>query len=228
MRIIRVILVIILAYIAIGFIEGIFEGIYEVVNKEAYNGNYYITAFFDLICTVALLLISGYYIDKFLHRQFSDYIKYDKSTRKLLLYSFVIAALMFAFIWIADRALSSIFDDSYYEALLRNDIKDINTLGEYAVYFVLMTFGAAITEEIFFKGLCYTYLREKYNIYLSIFLSTLIFFAFHPLPNYIVTSIVYSVITCLIYEKTKSLLTTMLIHFLYNAICFFEIIIYYK
>ncbi len=73
-----------------------------------------------------------------------------------------------------------------------------------------------LSKEIFFRGLCYKVVRKKYNIKISILISTILMIIFHPVLAWIPHLILLNIIICLVYERTKVLGSVVLLSSVYN------------
>ena len=85
------------------------------------------------------------------------------------------------------------------------------------VYLFLVGFISSIIEELFFRGYCYTYLRKTFGIGYSLFINTIIFSAFHPVPVILPSIILFNIVCCLGLEYSKSLIIPICIHVIFNS-----------
>ncbi len=90
-----------------------------------------------------------------------------------------------------------------------------------AAFLVTACLLAPIAEELVFRGILYRVAREWWNIAVCTMFISLIFaavhFAFHQYP---LLPFLGSVIFCLAYEKTKSILSPILVHITGNFIIY--------
>jgi membrane protease YdiL (CAAX protease family) len=78
---------------------------------------------------------------------------------------------------------------------------------------------APATEEIFFRGMVYNWLKRFCPIWLALLLQAAIFAIFHPFgPAQLALLFISAVILGIVYEWRKTLLTPTLIHIMRNAI----------
>ena len=77
-----------------------------------------------------------------------------------------------------------------------------------------------IGEELFFRGYCYIKLKKHVGIRLGIIISSLIFSFYHQDIGAIIPYFLIGVILAMVYEQSKSLIPSFLIHILYNFIMF--------
>ena len=83
--------------------------------------------------------------------------------------------------------------------------------------FVVAAVIAPIVEETFFRGLLYQWLRGHLGIVLSALISALIFGAAHGLPLLLPVLITLGCILAAIFQRTRSLYASMLLHAANNA-----------
>lgn len=87
--------------------------------------------------------------------------------------------------------------------------------GYFFFYFTVLLMGPFI-EEVIYRGLLYSPYRRKFNSYYTAILITSVFFAvshfgINTIPNFFV-----GITFCLLYEKTESLIATIIAHSSYN------------
>ena len=88
------------------------------------------------------------------------------------------------------------------------------------LYFIIGGFVAPFCEEIFFRGIIYGFFR-KWGILTALLLSSIIFVLLHPIKTGLpITQLVGGLVFALSYEKTRSLITPFIIHFLGNTAIF--------
>jgi hypothetical protein len=84
--------------------------------------------------------------------------------------------------------------------------------------FVVGAIIAPIAEEILFRGLLYQWLREHTNVVVAVILSGAIFSAAHVYPVVLPPLFAVGVVFAAVFEWTKSLWITILLHFFQNAL----------
>lgn len=87
-----------------------------------------------------------------------------------------------------------------------------------ALIFILGMVIAPLVEETFFRGVLYTALRGKMQVWPAVLLSAGIFAIIHPLPGGFLPIFTLAVVFALLREKTGSLLPSMVCHSIYNGI----------
>lgn len=88
---------------------------------------------------------------------------------------------------------------------------------------------APIFEELFFRKFLFTELQKKYSLNLSILISSICFAIVH-LPNYgnLIPVFILGILSCIIYNRTKNILYSMILHFFSNSSWLFFIGAYGK
>ena len=83
--------------------------------------------------------------------------------------------------------------------------------------FLVAAVIAPIVEETFFRGLLYQWLRGRLGIILGVGISALIFGAAHGLPLLLPVLFVLGCVLAAIFQRTRSLYASMLLHAANNA-----------
>jgi membrane protease YdiL (CAAX protease family) len=92
--------------------------------------------------------------------------------------------------------------------------------GEIALYFLIGGMVGPVTEEIFFRGILYGFLR-RWGAVVALVLSTLIFVLIHPTNHGLpITQAVGGIIFAVAYEVERSLMVPITIHALGNMAIF--------
>lgn len=94
-------------------------------------------------------------------------------------------------------------------------------------YAVLIIVAAPIAEELFFRGLVYTYLRDKYGVRLALLVSSAFFGLMHMSVWAFMGTFLGGLGLALLYEKSKSLYTSILAHMVWNGIVTMVIFLYW-
>ncbi|AZR72439.1 hypothetical protein BBF96_02940 [Anoxybacter fermentans] len=95
-------------------------------------------------------------------------------------------------------------------------------------YALLIVILAPIGEEFFFRGLVYSYLRQKYGMKLALILSS-VFFSLMHLSLWVFPGIFIGGLgLAYLYEKSKSLYTSIFAHMVWNGIVTFLCYLYWS
>ncbi|MGE7884442.1 CPBP family intramembrane glutamic endopeptidase [Bacillus sp. NPDC094077] len=89
--------------------------------------------------------------------------------------------------------------------------------------FCIAGIGAAVIspiyEEILYRGAFYTFFRNKYGIWSGVLISSIIFTVVHiPTYNTLPVNFLSGVVFAWLYEKTNSILSSMIAHAVFNFI----------
>ena len=101
-----------------------------------------------------------------------------------------------------------VFESNYLGNIIRNE-----TILWIALGFINMCIFVPIKEEIIIRRLLYVSLRRKYNFIVSVFISGMLFSLIHS--NFL-TSFIYNIVGCYIYERFGKLNITIFIHAITN------------
>jgi len=87
-----------------------------------------------------------------------------------------------------------------------------------AIGMLLLT-GVAVpfAEELFFRGTLYTWLRQRWGVTVGTVVSTLVFGLVHVEPAVVAAGLVLGLIQAIVYERSRSLWTVVLIHAVNNS-----------
>lgn len=86
------------------------------------------------------------------------------------------------------------------------------------VYVIGLIIFAPVFEEIFFRRFLFVKLLEKYNFWISIIVSSILFSAIHlPSYNNLLPTFFLGMLSGFIYYKTRKIIYSILLHLLLNA-----------
>lgn len=124
--------------------------------------------------------------------------------------------------WMAAAVASYLaFAALYSTLILEPEQEDIASgFGPVPVQVLLIVFGAAIAEEICFRGMLFGGLRERMPRLPAALVAGLVFGALHAFTGIsaVPPLIVLGFVFCLLYEKTGSIVPGMLLHMLNNSV----------
>ncbi|HEY6730415.1 MAG TPA: type II CAAX endopeptidase family protein [Solirubrobacterales bacterium] len=127
-----------------------------------------------------------------------------------------------AFKWMAAAVGAYLLFALLYSTLIfepeQEDIAD--GFGPIPIQVLLIVFGAAIAEEICFRGMLFGGLRERLPKVLAALIAGLVFGALHAFTGIsaVPPLIALGFIFCLLYEKTGSIVPGILLHMLNNSV----------
>lgn len=127
-----------------------------------------------------------------------------------------------AFGWMLLAIVSYLTFAALYSALIfepeQEDIAD--GFGPIPIQILLIVFGAAIAEEICFRGMLFGGLRERLPMVPAALIAGLVFGALHAFTGIsaVPPLIALGFVFCLLYEKTGSIVPGILLHMLNNSV----------
>jgi hypothetical protein len=93
------------------------------------------------------------------------------------------------------------------------------SLSRFAVTLLVAGVLAPISEELFFRGALYTWLRGRYRVWVAALINATLFgLAHYDSLGVVVSSFIMGVVIVLVYEYTRSLWTAIAIHILNNSL----------
>ena len=81
-----------------------------------------------------------------------------------------------------------------------------------------IVFIAPLSEEFFFRGVVYKFLRGKYRFFLSALITSVVFAALHGSLYGFVIIFIISFALCYLYERTGTIFSPFLFHSLHNTL----------
>lgn len=87
----------------------------------------------------------------------------------------------------------------------------INTMDDYYICFIISVILSPIVDEITFRNILFKRLSKKFNIYVGLIVSSIIFSAFNICPE-IVGVLVLAVINCILYVKYENIIIPILVN----------------
>lgn len=103
-----------------------------------------------------------------------------------------------------------------------------NELWLFLSYAFLIVIVAPIVEEIFFRGLVYSYLRERYGVTKAIIFSAAFFGVMHLSAWAFIGTFLAGLGLAYLFEKSKSLYTSIIGHMVWNGIITFIFFIVWR
>ena len=105
-------------------------------------------------------------------------------------------------------------DNSKTESVQNN-----KTFLGFIIAFLSAAVISPIYEEIFYRGFIYTWLRQRFSIWPSVITSSFIFMLVHiPTYNTLVFNFFGAFILAWLYEKTESIVPSMIVHATFNGL----------
>ena len=114
---------------------------------------------------------------------------------------------------------SSLPASPWEQSLLSNDIVSI------LFYVAVVSFVAPIWEEMIFRGFLLPSFTRYFRLDLSILLSSLVFALAHFSMERLIPLTFLGMLMCVVYIRSKNILAPIILHSLWNAFAFVELIV---
>lgn len=139
-----------------------------------------------------------------------------------------LAPIGFVVYLVAGAALVALF--GLFPWFNANEVQEIGFQLSFNVFdrllaFVMLVVVAPVAEEVIFRGWLYGKLREETGMWLSIFLTSLLFALMHGQWNVGVNVFALSVVLCGLREVTGTIYSGILLHILKNAVAFYLVFV---
>lgn len=103
--------------------------------------------------------------------------------------------------------------------LSESSVSEVSTYGGLFVSMLITVVCAPIMEELFFRAVIFKRISRKFNIYIGMLISSLIFGLLH-IELAVIGAFIFGIACCILYIKYKNILIPMTVHFLNNLIAF--------
>lgn len=103
--------------------------------------------------------------------------------------------------------------------LAQSPVAEASTYSGLFVSMLVTVICAPIMEELFFRAIIFKRISRKFNIYIGMIISSLIFGLLH-IELAIVGAFVFGIACCILYIKYRNILIPMTVHFFNNLIAF--------
>ena len=101
----------------------------------------------------------------------------------------------------------------------------INSMTDYWIVFIMSVFLAPFTEEIIFRNTLFKRLSKKFNIYIGLIVSSIIFSSVNFGPQ-MVGIFLFGILNCMLYVKYENILMPMFIYSIDGAISMISTILF--
>lgn len=112
-----------------------------------------------------------------------------------------------------------IFPNMLNNLLSESSVSEVSTYGGLFITMLITVVGAPIMEELFFRAIIFKRISRKFNIYIGIVISSLVFGLLH-IELAVIGAFIFGLACCILYIKYKNILIPMTVHFLNNLIAF--------
>ena len=121
--------------------------------------------------------------------------------------------------------LAYLISPSFANWFVNDSSMVINTMTDYWIVFVMVVFLAPFTEEIIFRNTIFKRLSKKFNVYIGLIVSSIIFSSIN-FGSQMVGIFLLGIVNCILYVKYENILMPMLIYFLDGIIGMIFIILF--
>ena len=200
----------VLIFILINFISG--EKLEDLVEPT-------ITQTLLLTSLEAIALILGVYLFGIRRRNY----KWDAVGIKSTTWSWVLISITVTLILIPVVSLVTLLilflsgqpmENPQLDFLLPEGLSAIDAI----IMLLLAGIVAPFGEELLFRGVLYTFLRERWGIWLGVIVSSLIFGVIHGNLAVGLTGFLLGIVAALVFEYSKSLWTAVIVHAINNSL----------
>lgn len=87
---------------------------------------------------------------------------------------------------------------------------------------------APLAEELLFRGVLYTAIKQRGHPHLALWASSLLFAIIHVYPAGFLSLIFLAMVLAILYDRTKNLFAPILLHSLFNSVTFFIVVAHPK
>ncbi|WP_160692054.1 CPBP family intramembrane glutamic endopeptidase [Clostridium sp. C2-6-12] len=102
----------------------------------------------------------------------------------------------------------------------------INTVTDYIIVFIMVVFLAPFTEEIIFRNTIFKRLAKKFNVYIGLIVSSIIFCSLN-FGAQMIGIFLLGIVNCVLYVKYENILIPMFIYFLNGIIGMIFILLFH-
>lgn len=175
----------------------------------------------NLIITIQAMLAQAAFLIVYLY--FNRGVDYKKASKinVRLGWQNVLICIVIAIICIFGFSfLTQISDEflTYIGFKLETSILPLDNAGWLVLNIILLAAVPAVLEELVFRGIILNAFRKKTGDVASIFISAALFSLMHCSPQQTVFTFVFGIVLAFVVVKTGSVVSSMIIHFLNNAI----------
>lgn len=111
------------------------------------------------------------------------------------------------------------FPDMLNKLLAESSVDDVSTYSGLFISMLITVVGAPVMEELFFRAIIFKRISRKFNIYLAMIISSLIFGLLH-IELAVIGAFLFGIACCVLYIKYKNILIPMTVHFFNNFLAF--------
>ena len=200
----------VLIFILINFISG--EKLEDLVEPT-------ITQTLLLTSLEAIALILGVYLFGIRRRNYKwDAVGIRSTTWPWVLISITVTLILIPVVSLVTLLILFLsgqpMENPQLDFLLPEGLSAMNAIFMLILAGIIAPFG----EELLFRGVLYTFLRERWGIWLGVMVSSLIFGVIHGNLAVGITGFLLGIVAALVFEYSKSLWTAVIVHAINNSL----------
>ena len=111
------------------------------------------------------------------------------------------------------------FPNMLNKLLSESSVSTVYTYSGLFISMIITVIGAPIMEELFFRAIIFKRVSRKFNIYIGMAISSLVFGLLH-IELAVIGAFIFGIACCILYIKYKNILIPMTVHFFNNLIAF--------
>ncbi|MCC3869795.1 CPBP family intramembrane glutamic endopeptidase [Terrisporobacter mayombei] len=111
------------------------------------------------------------------------------------------------------------FPNMLNELLSESSVSEVSTYSGLFISMLITVVGAPIMEELFFRAIIFKRVSRKFNIYIGMVISSLVFGLLH-IELAVIGAFIFGIACCILYIKYKNILIPMTVHFFNNLVAF--------
>ncbi|QPW57737.1 CPBP family intramembrane metalloprotease [Clostridium botulinum] len=201
-------------YILVNILVFLSTLVINVDSKSAINGN--------LLVIISEVLLITYIIYRLNHNNFKlkeaiiDFKKKPQFKDSLIIFILHAILALTAALGVA-YIIYKINPELTKKMLNEKIIENNGTVYDNIYAFILGVILAPIMEELIFRGIMFNRLKMRWGAGPAIIISSIIFGMLH-MDLAIIGAVLFGIMMCILYMKTRNIITTMTIHFINNLI----------
>ncbi|AGF54439.1 hypothetical protein B0P06_001489 [Clostridium saccharoperbutylacetonicum] len=111
---------------------------------------------------------------------------------------------------------------AFANGFIKDSVLTVNSIIDYVICFIILVVLAPIVDEITFRYILFKRLSKRFNVYVGLIVSAVIFSAINICPE-IFGNFALGIVNCILYVKYENILMPILVYAIYNFVDMFFI-----
>ncbi|WP_238918365.1 type II CAAX endopeptidase family protein [Clostridium sp. YIM B02555] len=111
---------------------------------------------------------------------------------------------------------------AFANGFIKDSVLTVNSIIDYVICFIILVVLAPIVDEITFRYILFKRLSKRFNVYVGLIVSAVIFSAINICPE-IFGNFALGIVNCILYVKYENILMPILVYAIYNFLDMFFI-----